>query len=109
MPTITQVPVVNLLEALRELQKEEWAKFNEEAPSLGSSKDLPDGREDIRDRLWDEISEHYHGNQKFTNDSLFIYVFPSINGEPLTEDMEKLYDLCKDAIVDDRLVFEVSW
>lgn len=106
---VTQRPVVNFLDTLRALQAQEWATFNLPAPEHCQCIDLPDGREDILRRLWDHFTDKRHGNQKFTNDTLYYYVFPSINGEPLSDDQQVLYDYCKPAIVDEKIIFDVSW
>ena len=109
MINIKTIKTVKLTEVLRFLQIEEWKKFGLKEPDKGQAIKLPDGREDIHSRLWSRISSSRHGNQVFTNDTIFIFVFPTINGEPLSEDEQALYDFCKEAIVDETIYFEISW
>ena len=60
--------------------------------------------------IWDEISEHRYGNQKFTNNSIFCYVLPSINGEPLSPVQQRIKQICWAAMEDeDTIYFNVSW
>ena len=59
--------------------------------------------------IWDEIRNSYHGNQQFSNDSLFIYTLPSYNGEALSEVQKRIENLCYDAIEDHTIIFSVSW
>lgn len=106
---IKMLPVVKLTEVLRELQIKEWKELGEQPPEKGTLRNLPDGREDIFYRLWDIIANHYHGNQKFLNDSLFRFTFPTINNEPMSEDEHVLYLHCKEAVVNESLIFEVCW
>lgn len=109
MLEIQTKPIVNLINVLRDLQFTEWKQLGLKAPENGQVINLPDGNEDIYFRLFDVISNSRFGNQIFSNDSLFIFVFPSINGETMSEDLQKLYDYCKDAIVEEHLYFQVSW
>jgi hypothetical protein len=64
---------------------------------------------DMGDLVWDEVSEHKHGNQVFTNDSLFIYVLPSINGEEHSPVQELIVKLCDEVYEDNVIIFEVMW
>ena len=109
MLNIKTIPTVYLTEVLRALQVEEWTQLGLKAPDKGQVIKLPDGRSDIYERLWSQIINSRHGNQMFSNDTIFIFVFPTINGEPLSEDEQKLYDYCKAAIVEEHLYFDVSW
>ena len=59
--------------------------------------------------IWDEVSGSHYGNQIFSNDSLFRYALPSLNGEPLTDTQKRIVKLCGEAIEDHIVVFEVSW
>ena len=59
--------------------------------------------------VWDHIASSRHGNQTFSNDSYFVYVFPSINGEELSELQQAIWDVCEDAIEEDSLLLEVCW
>lgn len=87
MPEITQIKVINFLDIIKILEKQ------------GLDKEV----------VWDEIRNHWHGNQQFHNDSLFRYVLPTINGEEMTELEQAIADVCKDAIQDHTIVFDVSW
>tara|TARA_B100000073_G_C23726907_1_gene569551 strand:+ start:2183 stop:2512 length:330 start_codon:yes stop_codon:yes gene_type:complete len=109
MLNTTTIKTVKLTEVLRSLQIEEWNKLGLKEPDRGQSIKLPDGRDDIYSRLWKRISSARHGNQVFSNDTIHIFVFPTINGEKLSEDEQALYDFCKDAIVDETIYFEISW
>jgi len=64
---------------------------------------------DLYQTLWDEVSGHIHGNQVFSNDSLFIYVLPSLNGDALSKVQRTLHILCRRVIIDHTIIFEVSW
>jgi hypothetical protein len=103
------VPIVNFVDTLRDLQDKEWKSYRLLTPEKGQVIELPDGREDILGRLWNEISSSRFGNQVFNNDSIYRYIFPTINGEPMSEDLQKLYDYCKEAIINEELIFKVSW
>lgn len=81
------VPVINFLDVI-----------NEAGGSQGAG-----------EPLWEEIMGHWHGNQRFTNDSLYIYVLPSFNGEPLLEVQQRIADICAEAIINHTIVFDVSW
>ena len=60
--------------------------------------------------IWDEVRKSHWGNQSFTNDTLFIYALPSLNGEPLNETQQLIADICHDAIDEyDTIIFNVSW
>jgi hypothetical protein len=59
--------------------------------------------------IWTEVLHHNHGNQTFTNDSLFIYQLPSFNDEPLSPTQQRIADLCHEVIDDHTIVFEVCW
>ncbi len=59
-----------------------------------------------RGEIWNEVRKSYHGNQTFTNDSLFIYVLPSLNMSPV---QKRIAEICSDAIEDYTIVFEVCW
>lgn len=109
MLNIKTVKTVKLTEVLRSLQIEEWKKLGLKEPDRGQSIKLPDGREDIYSRLWERISSARYGNQVFSNDTIYIFVFPTINGEQLSKDEQALYDFCKDAIVEETIYFEISW
>lgn len=109
MLNIKTIKTVKLTEVLRFLQIEEWNKLGLKEPDRGQSIKLPDGREDIYSRLWKLINSSRHGNQVFSNDTIHIFIFSTINGEPLSEDEQALYDFCKDAIVDETIYFETSW
>ena len=100
-----KAPVVNFLEALRSLQANEWQLLGLKAPEPCQVIDLPDGRPDVLTRLWDVFS-HCDG---FSNDILFCYTFPTINGEELTSDLQLLYDFCEDAVINHRVSFKVCW
>ena len=63
----------------------------------------------FRDDIWEEISNSKHGNQEFCNDSYFIYFFPSFNGEENTPIQQVIYELCKGAIEEESILFEVCW
>jgi hypothetical protein len=104
---ISNINTVNLLEVLRELQVIEWTALGLKTPDFGTCQDLPDGREDIHGRIWGMLCDAYFGNQRFTNDSYFQYVFAE--DVPLEGDELTLYEHCKDALNDDRILFEVCW
>ena len=106
---VKQRQTVNFLDTLRALQAKEWKDLNLPIPKPGQCIDLPDSREDILSRLWIEICNSRHGNQEFTNDTLCYYVFPSVNGEELSDDQQALYDFCKPAITNETIIFDVSW
>ena len=65
---------------------------------------------DAPHEIWEEIMGHVHGNQVFTNDSIFKYVLPSINGEELSPVQEQIRQICWAALEEDDIIyFEVSW
>lgn len=50
---------------------------------------------------------NHYGNQEFCKDSLHIFCFNTINGEPFENHIEEfLYNLCYDAIQDHKVVFQ---
>ena len=60
--------------------------------------------------IWDEVSNHWHGNQVFSNDSVFCYVLPSINGEELSPVQQRIKNICWAGMEDeDTIYFVVSW
>jgi hypothetical protein len=59
--------------------------------------------------IWMEVAKRTRGNQIFTNDSLYIYTLPSINGEELSPVQKRILEICSDAVEDDTIVFEVCW
>jgi hypothetical protein len=107
--SFTMLPVVNFTMTLRALQVREREALGLAPPDTSQNINLPDGKEDIFHRLWERISSKRFGNQIFNNDSIYRYVFPSINGEPLSEDEQVLYDYCKEAVVENTIFFDVSW
>jgi len=116
---ITTLKCVELLEVLYELQKMEYDELGLECPSQGQYIRLPDGREDIKHRLWDEIIQDQWGNQQFNNDSFYRVPFEAtragvIYTEELSDDMIKLVQHCADALNNDGagtafLLFDVCW
>ncbi len=72
-------------------------------------KDVCHDAGELSDLVWAEVSEHKHGNQVFSNDSLFIYVLPSINGEEHTEIQDLIVKLCHEVYKDNFIIFEVMW
>lgn len=110
MLNIKTIKTVNFVDALRELQRNECEDVDMDLPGSGVAFKLPDGREPIHDRLWHKLaSEPQHGNQTFTNDSLFRVHLGNEHGEGLEEDMQKLADICQHAIHEDVVVFDVCW
>jgi hypothetical protein len=112
---IENAKIVDLCDALRILLIKECEEYNIPIPERGSSIDLPDGRETIDSRLWDEIIDTRHGNQIFSNDTIFILTATDEEGT-FSEDKKKLIEFCKDAINYDpilkgfgKLYFNVSW
>lgn len=63
----------------------------------------------LYDQVWQEVSTHFHGNQTFCNDTIFIYTLPSINGEPLSPIQQHIANICKHAIQDHEIYFDVCW
>lgn len=112
-----KITTINFLGVLKELQKEEWESLGLNPPEPCQKKYLPDGREDIYDRLWAIVMNSHYGNQQFTNDSIFIYSFPYEDNDVTTwnEDIAKLFQICEkyEAIhysFDTGMVyFDVSW
>jgi hypothetical protein len=104
---ISTIKTVKLLEVLRELQVNEWTALGLKTPDPCTSQELPDGRDDIHQRLWDVICDSHFGNQMFTNDSYFQYWFAE--DVPLEGDELTLYEHCKDALNDYTILFEVCW
>jgi prophage maintenance system killer protein len=102
---VNQGSVVILIKALNELQAKEWKSLGFEPPEPCQVIELPDGKEDIYRRLWNIFCK----DKRFSNDILFTYTFPSLNGETLTSDLQALYDYCADAIVDNKVTFRVCW
>ena len=62
-----------------------------------------------RGEIWNEVRNRSHGNQIFTNDSLYIYTLPSVNGDELSPVQKRIAEICSGAIEDDTIVFEVCW
>jgi hypothetical protein len=113
---ITTYKTIDLLETLYELQHLECEELGIESPMPGTRGKLPDGREMIYRRLWDQVRQDQHGNQEFGNDRFYIVTF---EGEVCIEngddpDMIKLYHHCKDALNDfgcgmEMLLFYICW
>lgn len=116
---ITNLKCIVFLDVLREMQKMECDELGLEYPSPGQSRPLPDGRDDIFYRLWEELMQDQWGNQQFNNDSFYRVPFEGKEGgtvytEDLSNDMIKLVEYCVDALNDDGagtkfLLFDVSW
>ena len=73
---------------------------------------LTDVREAAGDQgraVWEEVMMRVHGNQKFNNDSWFLYWVPSLNGDPNSPIQDLIVELCGEAMVDHEVLFEVSW
>lgn len=108
---ISSITTVNLLEVLRELQVIEWTALGLETPHVGHAVPLPDGGDDIHSRLWALIANSEWGNQMFTNDSIFKYVFTW--EDPMGEDETLLYNHVKEATFSEyefeSIYFDVSW
>lgn len=118
--TVTTIKTVNFLDMLRILQEEEWSALGLETPAPVEARKLPDGREDIHGRLWEEFCNHWHGNQQFGNDRYFIYGFSDEDfwdknskeyDYPIAanEDVQKMFHLCKDIMESNKIVFYVCW
>ena len=81
MIRVKQVTIIFMLDVLYELQRQECEELGIEEPPHGTSYNLPDGRENIMQRLWVEISETELGGQRFSNDSLFKMYVDEDNSE----------------------------
>jgi len=107
-------PVVNLMSILRTLQLREWESHGLPVPVAGQIREL-NGGSDIFYRLWDVVSMFKYGNQTFSNDSLFRYVFPL--ERPMTPDELTLWEELSttlwvelgEVIVGNEVIFDVSW
>lgn len=111
---------INFIETLKELQANEWHELGLDVPTRGDCKILPDGREDIYHRLWEELSERQWGNQEFSNDS-FYRVPAELNddgtlyADNMSDDKRKLFEHCFRAWNADGsgnlifLLFDVCW
>ena len=108
---ITTIKTVNFLEVLTELQREEEKELGLAEAMPGTRITLPDGRDSVRQRVWDLVSSSCYGNQEFNNDSLFRFAFSFANGEAfLNDDERKLYEAIKDAVDSEGIVvFDVCW
>lgn len=112
MIEVKQMKTVVMLDVLRELQRVECVELGIAQPPGYVSYKLPDGRDNIKQRLWDELANSRYGNQQFTNDSYFIF---SVDDElDHSEDVLKMKELCREAINRDingyeTLLFEVCW
>jgi hypothetical protein len=111
-PKVSTIQTIVLLDVLRYLQEEECKKLGIEYTVW-----LPDGSKGIFDRCWNLVRDSYRGNQRFCNDSYFVYVFRP--DEDRSEDEQKMYEVCAEAltiftdVTDEQqfemVVFEVSW
>lgn len=106
---------IPLLDTLYELQLLEWMEGSgsDIVPQRGQSIKLPDGREDIKHRLWDEIRQDQYGNQRFNNDSFYRVPFED-GDEDISDDMKILKHYCKEALnredeYSSFLLFDVCW
>ena len=102
---------VNFIEVLEVLREKECRELSITYHPSGVHYLLPDGRENIKNRLWDMIAKTRFGNQVFNNDSYYRYIFPTFNGEPFANDDEKaLYELVKPALNgNESILFWVCW
>lgn len=106
----TPVVALDLSHLLNGLAYEESVQFGLDEGLIDVEHILPDGRECIRTRLWKLISNSKYGEQVFTNDSYFRYVFPSLNGEDfISGDQELLFMVVEPYVVDHQVLFNVSW
>ena len=111
-PQTKTIQTIVLLDVLRYLQRNECAEFGISFDPHQCHFTLPDGRDSIFDRVWNLVRDHYHGNQQFCNDSYFRYVFGY--EEYRTDDENKLYEACSEALNDindefEQVLFEVCW
>jgi hypothetical protein len=117
-PEITQLNCIEMLPMLYALQAQECEEYGIPIPQLGTSGTLPDGSDDIRNRLWDWFRQDHHGNQQFGNDRFYRISFEcDEHGElyepDLSPDEKKVIEYAKDALNDDGdnafLLFYISW
>lgn len=113
---IDTLKVVNLLEVLYELQGIECKELGIKNPDRGQHLKLPDGRDGIFQRLWDEVRQDQWGNQQFTNDSFYRVSFEDgddgIYTDDLSDDMKVLLEHCRPALNGDDypfILFDVCW
>lgn len=108
---VEKIKTVNFVDVLNCLRHQECEELGIDMHESGVNYKLPDGRDNIKDRLWNKISNKRFGNQGFTNDAFFQYYFPIFNGEPfMDEDEEKLYEAVKHGLNGyGNVVFWVSW
>lgn len=72
-------------------------------------KDVCHDAGELSDQVWEEVSEHKLGGQVFCNDTLFIYVLPSMNGEELSPVQKLIVKLCHEVYENHTIIFEVMW
>jgi len=114
---VKTVKTISMLDVLYELQRRECEELGIENHPPGTSFSLPDGRDNIKQRLWDEISDTIHGNQRFANDSLFMMYVDEDGGEfEFSDDVLKMRQLCRDngatnicGAGAEYIVFDTSW
>lgn len=111
---IKEVKIIDLLDVLYELVDIENKELGLEPHDKSFSYKLPDGRDNIKTRIWKVLCDSNFGNQIFCNDSYFRYPFNVKYGEDFRCEEEKiLYEHCKDALNDttftEDLIFWVSW
>ena len=110
---------INFLDTLYALQEEECKELGIPVPPHGTPIELPDGRESIFHRLWEELMENQWGNQQFCNDSFYRVSFETMEygtvyEDDLSDDLIKLLEYTRDALNPDGegfafLLFNVSW
>lgn len=113
--------LIPLMDVLDVLQEKECEAFEITGVPRGAKYTLPDGSDSIRTRVWRLLNEHNYGNQRFCNDTVFIYCFGESNesetgvyDEGELGDTERvLYEVCKDHLTVNSCTciayFDVCW
>lgn len=104
---VALVDYIDLLQSVRNTQCE---RLGIPLTPLGKGVKFPNGEGDLSEMLREHIVCHRYGNQKFTNDTVFIYCFGDEGPETAIEQL--LHDLCKPYIYTDGLeyiYFNVCW
>ena len=117
-PEIKDLKCIEMVDMIDTLHAREYEALGLTLPLYGNSGILPDGREDIKARLWAWFRQNHHGNQEFGNDRYYRVSFEADeNGslyEPdLSADEKIVCEYAKDAVNDDGdtqfLLFYISW